>query len=79
MIDPSPFDTEAFAHASDLAGEYLELIKKTDLVTLSRDEWMTFVVVMCTGFADSRYRGDRRLEADLTHHRAWEAPTEPPF
>ena len=65
MIDPSPFEQEAMAHAGDMGGEYLESLNKTDLVTLSQDEWDTLVNVICTAYSDSLYRTHHRLEGDL--------------
>jgi len=65
MIDKSPVEIAALEHASDLAGEYLESLKKTDLVTLSRGEWMTLVEVIVTGWGDSKQQADGRLREDL--------------
>lgn len=39
-----------FGHASDMAGEYLDELGKTDLATLTRDEWLEFLHVVVKGY-----------------------------
>jgi hypothetical protein len=56
MIDPSEHEVAALEAASPLAGEYLESIGKTDLATMSEDEWMTLLDVVVTGFQDNLIR-----------------------
>lgn len=39
---------EALEHASDMAGQYLGEIKKTDLGTLTKEEWFELLkVIVC--------------------------------
>lgn len=50
MIDPTKTEIEAMQEGARMGGEYLDSIKKTDLATMSYQEWMTFIEVICTGF-----------------------------
>lgn len=43
MIDPTARELEALQKAGYEAGGYLESLQKTDLSTLSEDEWMIFL------------------------------------
>ena len=52
MIDPTPNEQTAFVHGGDLGGEYLDSIGKTDMALLSREEWLTFVEAVVTGYCD---------------------------
>jgi hypothetical protein len=52
MIDPTPNEKAAFVHGGDLGGEYLDSIGKTDLASLGREEWLTFVEAVVTGYCD---------------------------
>ena len=52
MIDPTPNERTAFLRGGEMGGEYLDSIAKTDLETLSRDEWLTFVEAVVTGYCD---------------------------
>ena len=52
MIDPTPNEKAAFVHGGEMGGEYLDSIAKTNLETLSRDEWLTFVEAVITGYCD---------------------------
>jgi hypothetical protein len=52
MIDPTPNEKVAFVHGGAMGGEYLDSIGKTDLESLSQDEWLTFVEVVITGYCD---------------------------
>lgn len=51
MTDPDPHEIAAMEHASDMAGEYLESLKSTDLATFSEDEWKTLIEVVCGAYA----------------------------
>jgi hypothetical protein len=51
MVDPTELEIERMEAAADKGGEYLDSLGKTDLATLSRDEWMTFIECVCTEFA----------------------------
>ena len=53
MIDKTPEETRAIREgASHNAGEYLESIGKTDLATLTQEEWFTMLEVAVTGYQD---------------------------
>jgi hypothetical protein len=52
MIDPTPNEKAAFVHGGAMGGEYLDSIARTDLATLSPDEWLTFVEAVVTGYCD---------------------------
>ena len=52
MIDPTPNEKAAFVHGGELGGEYLDSIGKTDLESLDREEWLTFVEAVVTGYCD---------------------------
>lgn len=47
--------------AGDVAGLYLQLINKTDLATLSRDEWETFLLTVVN--EANKAAGDRIVSA----------------
>lgn len=52
MIDPTPNETEAMAAGGRMGGEYLESIGKSDLATLSEEEWALFLDAVVTGYCD---------------------------
>ena len=52
MIDPTPNERDAIAHASTMGGEYLDSIARTDLASLTEAEWLTFVEAVVTGYCD---------------------------
>lgn len=52
MIDPTEQEIEAIQAASEPAGEYLESIGKTDLATMTEEEWLTLLEVVVTAFSD---------------------------
>lgn len=52
MIDPTPNERAAIAHAGAMGGEYLESIGKTDLARLTEAEWLTFIEAAITGYCD---------------------------
>lgn len=52
MIDPDEHEAKALDYASEMGGEYLESIGKTDLGALSLEEWMTFIEAVVTGYQD---------------------------
>lgn len=47
-------EQEALDFAGECAGAYLDEINKTDLATLTKDEWDIFVQVMCLRYMDKR-------------------------
>ncbi|MFO0992588.1 MAG: DUF6511 domain-containing protein [Hyphomicrobiales bacterium] len=52
MIDPTPNEIAAMRHAGQLAGEYLDSIARTDLATLTTEEWHIFVDCVVTGYCE---------------------------
>ena len=52
MIDPTPNEKAAFVRGGEMGGEYLDSIGKTDLESLDREEWLTFVEAVVTGYCD---------------------------
>ena len=52
-------DTEVpLLNCGQYGGEYLDSIGKTDLATLSADEWMTFIESIITGYHDKLYSNE---------------------
>ena len=52
MKEPNSFEIEGMYAASDIGGAYLEGIGKTDLVSMSQDEWMTFIERIVRGYEE---------------------------
>jgi len=52
LEDLTDNEVAALEHASDMAGEHLDSIGKTDLAVLSREEWMTTIEVIVGGFTE---------------------------
>ena len=52
MIDYITIDIESAEDAGRFAGQYLEKIGKTDLATLTRDEWINFLLVVIGKYRD---------------------------
>ena len=52
MIDPTEYEQEAIAYGGEQAGKYLETLGKTDLATMSPEEWSAFIEVIVTGYVD---------------------------
>lgn len=53
MVDATEVDIENMQKAAALGGEYLDSIGKTDLATMTEDEYMTFIEVIWTWFQDA--------------------------
>lgn len=56
MVDPSEFEKQAMVEGGELGGEYLDYISKTDLATLTAEEWAMFVESVITGYQESMQR-----------------------
>ncbi len=52
MIDPTPNEQNAMTHAGQMGGEYLDSIARSDLASLSPEEWRTFIEAVITGYCD---------------------------
>lgn len=53
MIDPTPNERAAMEAGGIAAGEYLESLARTDLASLSVEEWRTLIEVIVTGYCDA--------------------------
>ena len=63
MIDPTRHERAAMDHAVAMAGEYIESLDRTDLMTWSAAEFDTLIEVIVTAFTDRlRERGDDQGE-----------------
>lgn len=52
MIYPTPNEEAAIVHGGEMAGEYLDSLGKTDLVTLTLEEWSTLLTCVVGGYCD---------------------------
>jgi hypothetical protein len=52
MIDPTRHERAAMNHAVERAGEHIESLGRTDLMTWSPDEFATLIEVIVTAFTD---------------------------
>jgi hypothetical protein len=52
MVDPDDDEQAALDFASQMAGEYVESLGKTDLATFTSQEWATLVECAVTGYQD---------------------------
>src|SRR5690348_11469507 len=50
LSDPTPVEIAAMKYAGEQGGEYLDSISKTDLASLTSDEWSTFIGCVCGGY-----------------------------
>lgn len=44
---------EARKHAAVKAGEHLDSLGKTDLATMTADEWAAFIAAVCNGYCEN--------------------------
>lgn len=86
MIDPSDIEKCAMDDAGTLGGAYLDSIGKTDLATLTKEEWNAFIEVVCGGYAGSMIEASRKALAvadmALTKAQGVQGPGDglkPPF
>lgn len=59
----SQFEAFSLAEAGDDAGAFLESVGKTDLASLDREEWLTFLKTILTAYED-------RMRKRLLNHAA---------
>ena len=52
MIDPTRHEQAGMDHAVAIAGEYIESLGRTDLMTWSPDEFAVLIEVIVTAFTD---------------------------
>jgi Family of unknown function (DUF6511) len=63
MIDPSRHERAAMEHAVAMAGEHIESVGRTDVMTWSPEEFATLIEVIVTAFTDRlRELGDDPAE-----------------
>jgi hypothetical protein len=63
MIDPTRHERAAMVHAVEMAGEYIERLGRTDLMTWSSEEFSALIEVIVTAFTDRlRELGDDPAE-----------------
>lgn len=53
MVDATEAEEDALMKGGEVAGEYLDAINKTDLATLTADEWRTFLCKVLAGYSDA--------------------------
>jgi hypothetical protein len=68
----------AIEDAAKCAGEFLDKLGKTNLATLSFDEWMAFMHCVCTEY-DAAYenRRDAYARAREAYVEPWQSPPPP--
>jgi hypothetical protein len=52
LMEPTETEIQCVYAASQKAGEYLEWLGKTDLATMTEDEWLEFIWITTTAFRD---------------------------
>ena len=52
MVDPDDHEEAALEFASQMGGEYIESLDKTDLAAFTAKEWATLVECIVTGYQD---------------------------
>ena len=52
MIDPTKNELRALENASQMAGQYLEWLNKTNIAEFSKKEWSDLIEVIVTGYVD---------------------------
>lgn len=53
MVDPTEKEQAAIQQGGVYGGEYLDSLGKTDLATLTPEEWAQFCECIITGFVDA--------------------------
>ncbi len=52
MKEPNKFEIEGMYEGAARGGEYLETIGKTDVATMTEDQWMSFIEVVVRGYEE---------------------------
>ena len=73
MDELSHNEIQAIEAASDAGGAFLDHLGKTDMATMSRDEWMSFMEKVALGFADAM----AGLHAPHCVYRSKDDPSRP--
>jgi hypothetical protein len=53
MVDPNEQEVAAMRAASDIAGQFIEAVGRTDMATWSAPDWHGFVEAICGAYVDS--------------------------
>ena len=66
MIDANEHELAAMANASDMAGEYIESLGKTDMAKWTPQQWSQFIEVICGAYVDKLCEMQASLNAALS-------------
>ncbi|MBF0140237.1 MAG: hypothetical protein HQL74_08150 [Magnetococcales bacterium] len=64
MVDPTPREMAAMKKAGQIAGEYIESLGRTDLMTWSVEEFITLVTVIVGTFLEAKVQLDKEDKWD---------------
>ena len=53
MVDPNEQEVAAMRAASDIAGQYIEAVGRTDMATWPEADWHGFVEAICSAYVDA--------------------------
>lgn len=53
MIDPNEQEVAAMRAASNIAGQFIEAVGRTDMATWSAADWHGFVEAICGAYVDA--------------------------
>jgi len=53
MVDPNEQEVAAMRAASDIAGQYIEAVGRTDMATWPKADWHGFVEAICSAYVDA--------------------------
>jgi hypothetical protein len=53
MVDANEQEVAAMRAASDIAGQFIEAVGRTDMATWSAPDWHGFVEAICGAYVDS--------------------------
>jgi hypothetical protein len=73
MLDPNPIEVAAMHRAGDVAGQYIDKIGKTDLLTYTRAEWHDLIVVTCGAYVDAMMQ--QQIDANIALSDAHRQPS----
>jgi hypothetical protein len=69
-MDPNDIELIAMQRAGNLAGEYLDTLKSTDLAAFSAEQWNSLIQTVCMGYVTSLV--ELRLDADTAMRKVEE-------
>ena len=53
MVDPNVQELAAMRAASDVAGQYIDAVGRTDMATWSEQNWRGFIEAICGAYVDA--------------------------